>query len=70
MTDADIARKQSGLEATSELLLTKRHRLRSLQRKVAALAEGAGVRRTSSLERWVGGQDVGITEEHRRGRGR
>ena len=41
ITDADIARKESGLEATSELLLTKRHRLRSLQRKVAALAEGA-----------------------------
>ncbi|KAH8894870.1 G protein-coupled receptor [Thozetella sp. PMI_491] len=41
VTDADIARKQSGLEATSELLITKRHRLRSLQRKVAAHAETA-----------------------------
>lgn len=36
VTDADIARKQTGLEATAELLLTKRHRLKSLQRKLAA----------------------------------
>ncbi|KAK0711386.1 Abscisic acid G-protein coupled receptor-domain-containing protein [Lasiosphaeris hirsuta] len=35
ITNADIARKQAGLEATSELLLTKRHRLRALQRKLA-----------------------------------
>ncbi|KAK3897592.1 Abscisic acid G-protein coupled receptor-domain-containing protein [Staphylotrichum tortipilum] len=42
VTDADIARKQAGLDATSELLLTKRHRLRSLQRKAQAVAEGIG----------------------------
>ncbi|KAH6849878.1 Abscisic acid G-protein coupled receptor-domain-containing protein [Chaetomium sp. MPI-CAGE-AT-0009] len=42
ITDADIARKQAGLDATSELLLTKRHRLRSLQRKAQAVAEGVG----------------------------
>jgi hypothetical protein len=40
ITDADIARKQAGLDATAELLLTKRHRLRSLQRKRAAASEG------------------------------
>lgn len=39
VTDADIARKQVGLEATGELLMTKRHRLRSLQRKLAAMTE-------------------------------
>ncbi|KUI64585.1 Golgi pH regulator B [Cytospora mali] len=39
ITDADIARKQAGLEATGELLMTKRHRLRSLQRKLAATTE-------------------------------
>ncbi|KAL1856970.1 hypothetical protein Daus18300_010530 [Diaporthe australafricana] len=39
ITDADIARKQAGLEATGELLVTKRHRLRSLQRKLAATTE-------------------------------
>lgn len=36
VTEADIARKQTGLETTGELLMTKRHRLRSLQRKLAA----------------------------------
>lgn len=36
VTDADVARKTAGFEATGELLLTKRHRLRSLQRKLAA----------------------------------
>lgn len=39
VTDADIARKHAGLEATGELLMTKRHRLRSLQRKLAATTE-------------------------------
>lgn len=39
ITDADIARKLAGLEATGELLVTKRHRLRSLQRKLAATTE-------------------------------
>ncbi|KAK0736880.1 Abscisic acid G-protein coupled receptor-domain-containing protein [Apiosordaria backusii] len=42
ITDTDIARKQAGLDATSELLVTKKHRLRSLQRKAQALAEGVG----------------------------
>ncbi|KAK4167565.1 Abscisic acid G-protein coupled receptor-domain-containing protein [Cladorrhinum sp. PSN259] len=42
ITDADIARKQVGLDATAELLATKRHRLRSLQRKAQAVAEGVG----------------------------
>lgn len=37
VTEADIARKQTGLETTGELLMTKRHRLRSLQRKLAAI---------------------------------
>ncbi|KAI0480827.1 Abscisic acid G-protein coupled receptor-domain-containing protein [Xylariaceae sp. FL0804] len=35
ITDSDIARKQAGLDATNEMLLTKRHRLQALQRKVA-----------------------------------
>ncbi|KAI1326336.1 Abscisic acid G-protein coupled receptor-domain-containing protein [Xylariaceae sp. FL0255] len=35
VTDSDIARKQAGLDATNEMLITKRHRLQSLQRKVA-----------------------------------
>ncbi|KAK6952913.1 hypothetical protein Daesc_005210 [Daldinia eschscholtzii] len=35
VTDADIARKQAGLDATNEMLITKRHRLQTLLRKVA-----------------------------------
>ncbi|KAI0911523.1 Abscisic acid G-protein coupled receptor-domain-containing protein [Ustulina deusta] len=34
VADSDIARKQAGLDATNEMLLTKRHRLQTLQRKV------------------------------------
>lgn len=41
VTDADVARKQAGLDATSEMLITKRHRLRSLQRKVATASQAA-----------------------------
>ncbi|KAH7037911.1 Abscisic acid G-protein coupled receptor-domain-containing protein [Microdochium trichocladiopsis] len=35
VTEADVARKQAGLDATNEMLVTKRHRLRQLQRKAA-----------------------------------
>ncbi|KAI5926359.1 Abscisic acid G-protein coupled receptor-domain-containing protein [Camillea tinctor] len=35
VTDSDISRKQAGLDATNEMLVTKRHRLQALQRKVA-----------------------------------
>ncbi|KAI1769248.1 Abscisic acid G-protein coupled receptor-domain-containing protein [Hypoxylon sp. FL1150] len=35
VTDGDIARRQAGLDATNEMLITKRHRLQSLQHKVA-----------------------------------
>ncbi|OTA60368.1 hypothetical protein K449DRAFT_446461 [Hypoxylon sp. EC38] len=35
VTEADIARKQAGLDATNEMLITKRHRLQTLLRKVA-----------------------------------
>lgn len=39
VTDADIARKQAGLDATAELLHSKRHRLGVLQRKLATQAD-------------------------------
>jgi hypothetical protein len=45
VTDADIARKQVGLDATSEMLVTKRHRLRALERKLEA---SSGVSKSSS----------------------
>jgi hypothetical protein len=48
VTDADVARKQAGLDATSEMLITKRHRLRSLQRKVAAASDAAAAASGSS----------------------
>ncbi|OAA49185.1 GPCR 89-like protein [Beauveria brongniartii RCEF 3172] len=35
VTDADVNRKQTGLDATSEMLVTKRHRLQMLERKAA-----------------------------------
>lgn len=35
VTEADVNRKQVGLDATNEMLLTKRHRLQALERKVA-----------------------------------
>jgi hypothetical protein len=49
VTDADIARKQAGLDATSEMLITKRHRLRSLQRKVPAASDAAAASGSSGL---------------------
>ncbi|WYZ39947.1 hypothetical protein EsH8_IV_000288 [Colletotrichum jinshuiense] len=35
VTETDITRKETGLEATNEMLLTKRHRLQALERKAA-----------------------------------
>ncbi|KAM3511346.1 hypothetical protein MY11210_005019 [Beauveria gryllotalpidicola] len=41
VTDADVNRKQTGLDATSEMLVTKRHRLQMLERKAADLPRSA-----------------------------
>lgn len=35
LTEADVQRKQTGLDATNEMLATKRHRLQYLERKMA-----------------------------------
>ncbi|KAK1996559.1 hypothetical protein LX36DRAFT_658465 [Colletotrichum falcatum] len=35
VTEADISRKEAGLDATNEMLLTKRHRLQALERKAS-----------------------------------
>jgi hypothetical protein len=35
VTEADVSRKQAGLDATNEMLATKRHRLQTLERKAA-----------------------------------
>ncbi|KAK3333307.1 Abscisic acid G-protein coupled receptor-domain-containing protein [Cercophora scortea] len=42
VTEADVARKQAGLEATREMLASKRHRLRALQRRVEETAGSNG----------------------------
>lgn len=39
VTDADIARKQAGLDATNDMLSAKRSRLRAFQRKVSVAPE-------------------------------
>jgi hypothetical protein len=49
VTDADIARKQAGVDATSEMLTSKRHRLRSLQRKMEVAAEAGTTGASGSL---------------------
>jgi hypothetical protein len=38
VTDADVNRKQTGLEATREMLVTKRHQLQQLERKTSESA--------------------------------
>ncbi|KAG5981082.1 hypothetical protein E4U55_003332 [Claviceps digitariae] len=52
VTEADINRKQAGLEASSEMLTTKRHQLQQLERRAldgaAAAAAGAGAGSKSS----------------------
>ncbi|KAK0388472.1 hypothetical protein NLU13_4716 [Sarocladium strictum] len=45
VTEADIQRKEGGLEATSEMLATKRHRLGQLERKIA---ESQAVKRSGT----------------------
>ncbi|KUI54317.1 Golgi pH regulator B [Cytospora mali] len=60
ITDADIARKQAGLEATGELLMTKRHRLRSLQRKLAATTESNATAGSSGVMGKIVGSLKGI----------
>lgn len=47
ITEADVNRKQAGLDAANEMLITKRHRLQALERKVlegqgASSSKGSG----------------------------
>ncbi|KAK7934983.1 hypothetical protein PG985_000478 [Apiospora marii] len=60
VTESDISRKQAGLDATNEMLLTKRHRLQTLQRKVAETsAKEKGGLVTKVLGSIRGGGDAG-----------
>ncbi|KAF2006979.1 hypothetical protein P154DRAFT_480852 [Amniculicola lignicola CBS 123094] len=50
ITESDLARKQAGLDATNDMLLTKESRLRALQRKLSdAPQEGFMTRMVGSL---------------------
>ncbi|KAI6779392.1 Golgi pH regulator-like protein [Emericellopsis cladophorae] len=40
VTEADVTRKQAGLDAASEMLLTKRHRLQMLERRTSEPSQG------------------------------
>ncbi|RSL96999.1 hypothetical protein CEP52_011124 [Fusarium oligoseptatum] len=62
VTEVDVARKQAGLDAANEMLLTKQHRLQYLQRK-AANAPAAPVGKGSGLVGKVMGSLRGPTSE-------
>ncbi|KAI1180369.1 Abscisic acid G-protein coupled receptor-domain-containing protein [Nemania sp. FL0916] len=51
VTDSDIARKQAGLDATNEMLLTKRHRLQTLQRKVS---DASATEKSGFVSKFIG----------------
>ncbi|TFA99416.1 Golgi pH regulator [Trichoderma ghanense] len=64
LTDADVNRKQTGLDATSEMLATKRHRLQQLQRKAAAAQDsGKGGKTGGGLVGLVMGSMRGLSGE-------
>jgi hypothetical protein len=44
VTDSDVSRKETGLEATNEMLLTKRHQLQVLERRAVEQAQQPGGR--------------------------
>ncbi|OLN85677.1 Golgi pH regulator [Colletotrichum chlorophyti] len=63
VTETDISRKQAGLEATNEMLLTKRHRLQALERKAAetqsaSSSSGGFVGKMLGAVRGMGGDEA------------
>ncbi|KAH6603506.1 hypothetical protein Trco_008281 [Trichoderma cornu-damae] len=67
LTEADVSRKQAGLDATGEMLATKRHRLRYLERKAAAEAPGGGAKAPGGGAKAPGGRLVGLVMGSLRG---
>ncbi|KAH7308148.1 Abscisic acid G-protein coupled receptor-domain-containing protein [Stachybotrys elegans] len=61
VTEADVTRKQAGLEATSEMLITKRHRLQQLERKTAEQHNAGSRAATGGLVSKVMGSIRGAT---------
>jgi hypothetical protein len=49
VTEADVNRKQAGLDAASEMLATKRHRLQQIERRMASGPVKAGASATGGL---------------------
>ncbi|KFA65382.1 hypothetical protein S40285_00523 [Stachybotrys chlorohalonatus IBT 40285] len=49
VTEADVNRKQAGLEAASEMLIAKRHRLQQLERRLATNSHNSGAHVSSGL---------------------
>ncbi|UNI16401.1 hypothetical protein JDV02_002836 [Purpureocillium takamizusanense] len=60
VTEADVSRKQAGLDATSEMLLTKRHRLQQLERRALETAAAAGATSSSGglVGKFMGGISI------------
>ncbi|TQN74552.1 Golgi pH regulator [Colletotrichum shisoi] len=63
VTDADISRKEAGLDATNEMLLTKRHRLQALERKAseaqsASSSSGGFMGKMLGAVRGMGGDEA------------
>ncbi|KAK2012343.1 hypothetical protein LZ32DRAFT_605568 [Colletotrichum eremochloae] len=63
VTEADISRKEAGLDATNEMLLTKRHRLQALERKAseaqaASSSSGGFMGKMIGAVRGMGGDEA------------
>jgi hypothetical protein len=61
ITEADVTRKRAGLEAANEMLLTKQHRLRTLERRAAESERG--VAKSGFMGRMMGSLRGGSSEE-------
>ncbi|TEA17886.1 Golgi pH regulator [Colletotrichum sidae] len=63
VTETDITRKEAGLEATNEMLITKRHRLQALERKAseaqaASSSSGGFMGKMLGAVRGMGGEEA------------
>lgn len=59
VTEADVNRKQAGLDATNEMLLTKRHRLQALERKTSTGGQSTSARSSSDKGSGIVGKVIG-----------
>lgn len=54
VTEADVARKQAGLDAANEMLVTKRHRLQYLERKISSAQVGSSAKGSGLVGKVMG----------------